>query len=242
LEAVLSTVAACRAFGASPANNLSMPNPRQNRSSKSGRRGPKPSAGARPRSGGGGGKPRPAGPARPPKRSASGRRSAPHQPSTAPPHLERLQRVMADAGVASRRACEELIARGAVEVNGEVVTELPIFVDPREDRILVEGRPLPKRGGGDRNIYIMLNKPERTLTTVTDEREFGGEGGGRRTVMDLVDHPARARLFPVGRLDYATRGLVLLTNDGELANKLTHPRYGVHKTYEAVVKGVLPDD
>src|SRR5690606_28672856 len=65
---------------------------------------------------------------------------------------------------------------------------------------------------------------------------------GRRTVMDLVDHPARARLFPVGRLDYATRGLVLLTNDGELANKLTHPRYGVHKTYEAVVKGVLPDD
>jgi pseudouridine synthase len=181
-----------------------------------------------------------------PRRNA---KAAPRQRSTAPPNMQRLQRVMAEAGVASRRACEELIERGAVEVNGEVVTDLPIFVDPREDRILVQGRPLPKVGGpgerggrGAKHIYIMLNKPERTLTTVTDEREFHGEGGGRRTVMDLVNHPAKARLFPVGRLDYATRGLVLLTNDGELANKLTHPRYGVHKTYEAVVKGVLPDD
>ncbi|MEL6312058.1 MAG: pseudouridine synthase, partial [Pseudomonadota bacterium] len=142
---------------------------------------------------------------------------------------ERLQRVMADAGVASRRGCEALIEAGSVEVNGQLVTELPIWVDPKTDRIVVEGRPLPKV---ERQLYILLNKPTRTLTTAKDE-----PGSERRTVVSLVDHPERARLVPVGRLDYDTTGLLLMTNDGELVNRLTHPRYGVPKKYRAVVKG-----
>ncbi len=146
---------------------------------------------------------------------------------------------MADAGVASRRRCEEMIVEGMVEVNGEPIARLPAFVDPASDRIVVNGRVIPKP---ERSIYIMLYKPGRTVTTVSEENEFGGEGMSRRTVMDLVDHPSSARLFPVGRLDFDTRGLVLLTNDGELANRLTHPRYGVHKTYQAVVRGRVADE
>jgi len=169
----------------------------------------------------------------------------------------RLHRYMADLGVASRRACEALIATGEVSVNGELVTAHPVFIDPAVDRVEVSGRPLPrarvgkKQGAGGsvnaelpagltrRKIYVMLNKPTHTLTTAKDEPEYAGD---RRTVMDLVRHPSGARLYPVGRLDYETRGLVLLTNDGDLANRLTHPKYGVHKSYEAVVKGRLEDD
>ncbi len=147
---------------------------------------------------------------------------------------ERLQRVLADAGVASRRACEELIEAGAVEVNGRVVSTLPAWVDPTTDRIVVDGRPLPKP---ERHVYVMLNKPSRVLSTVEDE-----PGADRKTVLDLVDHPERARLFPVGRLDYESLGLVLLTNDGALANRVTHPSYGVPKTYRVVVKGDLDDE
>ena len=143
---------------------------------------------------------------------------------------ERLQRVLADAGVASRRACEALIEEGHVEVNGELVTTLPAWADPAQDTILVDGRPI-RREKPD-NHYILLNKPARTLTTVEDE-----PGADRRTVVDLVDHPAAPRLFPVGRLDFETTGLVLLTNDGDLANRLTHPRYGVPKTYRVKVRG-----
>ncbi len=146
----------------------------------------------------------------------------------------RLQRVLAEAGIASRRASEELVRLGRVEVNGRLVQELPCFVDPVHDRIEIDGQPIPKP---ERHIYILLNKPARVLSTVMDE-----PGSDRRTVLDMVDHPSRARLFPVGRLDYDTTGLMLLTNDGELANRLTHPRYGVHKTYRAVVKGRLDDD
>lgn len=142
---------------------------------------------------------------------------------------DRLQRVMADAGVAARRVCEAMIEAGRVSVNGEIVTRLPIFVDPQNDRIEVDGRPLRK---AERHIYLMVNKPERFLVTTRDE-----EGFGRRTVLDLVDHPSKPRLFPVGRLDYETTGLVLLTNDGEFANRLTHPRFGMSKTYWAVIKG-----
>lgn len=144
---------------------------------------------------------------------------------------ERLQRVMADAGVASRRRCEQLIGAGHVEVNGRTVTELPLWVDPAVDTIVVDGRPLPK---AERHVYVLLNKPARTLTTSEDE-----PGADRRTVLDLVDHPASSRLFPVGRLDFDTVGLLLLTNDGKLANRLTHPRYGVPKTYRAKVKGIV---
>ncbi|TVS03375.1 MAG: rRNA pseudouridine synthase [Phycisphaerales bacterium] len=141
---------------------------------------------------------------------------------------------MADAGVASRRACEEMIQGGLVTVNGEIVREMPVLVDPDEDRIVVDGLALPKR---DPRIYIMLNKPSRTVTTNADE-----PGANRRTVIDLVEHPAAKRLFPVGRLDFETLGLLLLTNDGELANRLTHPSYGVAKTYRVVVRGQLADE
>ncbi|MCA9303621.1 MAG: rRNA pseudouridine synthase [Phycisphaerales bacterium] len=146
----------------------------------------------------------------------------------------RLQRAMADAGVASRRGCEELIEGGHVTVNGQLVTELPAWVDPEEDRIVVAGKVVPMP---ERKVYVMLNKPPRTLSTAKDE-----PGADRRTVVDLVDHPAASRLFPVGRLDYDTIGLILLTNDGELANRLTHPRYGVPKTYRVVVKGTLDEE
>lgn len=142
---------------------------------------------------------------------------------------ERLQRVMADAGIASRRDCERMIEEGLVEVNGTLVADLPAWVDPESDRIVVDGKVLPPPA---RHIYIMLNKPTRTLTSSRDE-----PGSDRTTVLDLVNHPGAGQLFPVGRLDYETTGLLLLTNDGDLANRLTHPRYGVPKTYRAVVKG-----
>lgn len=144
----------------------------------------------------------------------------------------RLQRVLAAAGVGARRACEAMIEEGRVSVNGRTVKSLPVFVVPEKDRIEVDGRPVARRR--PRPVYIMVNKPARVLTTSADE-----PGIGRTTVLDLVDHPAKPRLFPVGRLDYDTMGLVLLTNDGALANRLSHPRYGVTKTYRAEVKGVL---
>jgi 23S rRNA pseudouridine2605 synthase len=146
---------------------------------------------------------------------------------------KRLQRVMADAGVGSRRACEAMIEDGLVEVNSVLVTRLPAWVDPEEDHIVVSGKPISK---SERKLYIMLNKPANTLSTAKDE-----PGSDRRTVIELVDHPAAARLFPVGRLDYDTVGLILLTNDGELANRLTHPRYGVPKTYRVTLKGELDE-
>ncbi len=155
--------------------------------------------------------------------------------STAPPGMVRLQRVLADAGVAARRQCEKLIEDGRVEVNGEVRDRLPVFVDPAQDRISVDGRPIP-RARATRKIYLMVHKPERMLVTVADE-----EGIGRRTVLDLVDHPSKPRLFPVGRLDFESTGLVLLTNDGEIANVLSHPRFGVEKVYHAMVKRSLDD-
>ncbi|MEQ9616509.1 MAG: pseudouridine synthase [Phycisphaerales bacterium] len=144
---------------------------------------------------------------------------------------ERLQKVLAAAGVGSRRACEELIESGEVSVNGRQITELPAFVDPDNDEIKVRGRRIR---GEQRHVYVMLYKPRHTVTTLEDP-------DGRRTVADIVKHPSVDRLFPVGRLDYDTMGLLLLTNDGELANRLTHPRYGITKTYRAVVKGSLDD-
>ncbi|MCC7388863.1 MAG: rRNA pseudouridine synthase [Phycisphaerales bacterium] len=146
----------------------------------------------------------------------------------------RLQRFLADAGVASRRHSELLVEEGRVKVNGKTVFELPVFITPGVDRVQVDGTVIE---GPERHIYVMLNKPGKTLTTVEDE-----PGSARRTVLDLVEHPSGARLYPVGRLDYETRGLVLLTNDGDLANKLTHPRFGVEKSYQALVKGYLEEE
>lgn len=146
----------------------------------------------------------------------------------------RLQRVLAEAGVASRRTCERLIEEGHVRVNDRVVTTLPAWVDPDEDRIEVDGRRVGTR---QRLVYVMLNKPKHTISTSKDE-----PGSDRRTVTQLVSHPSGVRLFSVGRLDYDTTGLVLLTNDGKLAGLLTHPRYGIAKTYRATVRGRLDDD
>ena len=140
---------------------------------------------------------------------------------------ERLHKVLAGAGFGSRRKCEQLIAAGQVMVDGHVVTEMGVRVDPFKNRITCAGQRL--RSG--RRVTVLLNKPRRVITSAQDDR-------GRRTVMDLV-HGFRERLFPVGRLDWESQGLLLLTNDGDLANLLTHPRYGVPRTYHAIVKGEL---
>lgn len=149
--------------------------------------------------------------------------------------MVRLQRVMAEAGVASRRECEAIIEAGRVEVNGETVSSLPAFVRPGKDRITVDGavvaagRPKGASGARSSRVYVMLNKPDNVLGTTRDESPHAE--GGRRTVLDLVKHPSGARLFPVGRLGYHATGLVILTNDGELAERLTHARYNVPKVF-----------
>ena len=149
----------------------------------------------------------------------------------------RLQKVMAAAGVAARRKCEELIVAGRVRVNGAVVTELPVFVDPAADKIDVDGEPIarPKRQtrwASAGHTYLMLHKPKRVVST-TDDPE------GRATLLDLIDPglAARARLYPVGRLDAESTGLILLTDDGELTHRLTHPRFEVPKRYLVSVRG-----
>ncbi|MGI9007980.1 MAG: pseudouridine synthase [Streptosporangiaceae bacterium] len=143
----------------------------------------------------------------------------------------RLQKVLAAAGVGSRRACEEMIGAGRVEVDGEVVRRFGARVDPRTQVIRVDGKRIP---ASEDLVYLALNKPAGVLSTMSDDR-------GRRTIADLVADRSE-RLFHVGRLDYETEGLILLTNDGELAHRLAHPRYGVLKTYLADVRGPVPKD
>ena len=156
----------------------------------------------------------------------------------------RLQKVLAQAGVASRRAAEEMIAAGRISVNGKVVTEMGVRADLARDVIEVDGRRLGDTRQGrrkDEHVYIALNKPVGVVSTAKDTH-------GRPTVVDLVQGSATAddgqtspkskqRIYPVGRLDADTTGLILLTNDGELTHKLTHPRYGVEKEYRALVRG-----
>jgi 23S rRNA pseudouridine2605 synthase len=144
--------------------------------------------------------------------------------SAALPQGERLQKVLATRGWGSRRVCEELIAAGRVTVDGEVAV-LGRRVDPDRDRIEVDGVPIGVRPG---LVYYLLNKPPGVVTTASDPQ-------GRPTVVQLV--PAEPRVYPVGRLDAATEGLLLLTNDGELAQRLTHPSHGVEKEYLATVSG-----
>ena len=138
---------------------------------------------------------------------------------------ERLQKVLAAAGVASRRKSEEIILQGRVTVNRKVVTKLGTKVDPDRDEIRVDGARIQT---GSRRVYIMLNKPKGVLSTMEDDR-------GRDALGDLISVPAR--LYPVGRLDADGEGLILLTDDGELANLLTHPRYMHQKEYLALVNG-----
>lgn len=138
----------------------------------------------------------------------------------------RLQKYLAMCGVASRRAAEKMITEGKVSVNGAIVTELGTKVTQR-DRVSVEGEHVKPE---TRMYYVLLNKPEGVLSSAKDDR-------GRTCVVDLIKG-VEARLFPVGRLDYDTSGLILLTNDGAFMQRLTHPSYEIWKTYEAVVKGV----
>lgn len=173
---------------------------------------------------------------------------APSDPSA--PKL-RLQKLLADLGVASRRQCETLIEQGRVEVNGIVRSALPVFIDPFTDRITVDGRhiaiPKPTRRsastdqaqleqGFSAKIYLLFHKPSRVLTASADPV-------GRVTVSELVDHPmvreGKARIYPVGRLEWEATGLVLLTNDGQLAHRLTHPSFGVPRVYEVLAKGIF---
>ena len=141
--------------------------------------------------------------------------------------MERLQKVIAASGIASRRKAEEMIQQGRVKVNGQTVKEMGVKVST-QDRIEVDGHEINK----EEKVYYLLNKPKRTICSVSDDKE-------RDTVVDIID--CKERIFPVGRLDYETTGLLLLTNDGEFANGLMHPRNHIRKAYEVVVKGVLTD-
>lgn len=146
------------------------------------------------------------------------------------PAKVRLQKYLADAGVASRRHAEELILEGRVLVNGQLVDELPAFVVPERDRVTANGVPVRPQ----RREYFILHKPKNVVCTNRDP-------AGRKRAIDLLPELS-ARLFPVGRLDAESTGLLLLTNDGELAERLTHPRYGVPKTYRAEIRGQAPPD
>ncbi|MCL5406174.1 MAG: rRNA pseudouridine synthase [Deltaproteobacteria bacterium] len=139
--------------------------------------------------------------------------------------LMRLQKFLAQAGVASRRAAEQLIRQGRVEVNGRPA-ELGSSVDPSKDHVFVDGKAIAVRSN---RVLIAFNKPAGCVTTASDPQ-------GRKTVMDFFPDLA-TRIFPVGRLDYDAEGLLLLTNDGELANRLLHPRYGISKVYDVKIKG-----
>ncbi len=145
---------------------------------------------------------------------------------------ERLQKIIAAAGIASRRKAEEFITAGHVQVNGTTITELGSKADPETDHIRVNGKLLQPREG--RQVYLLLNKPKGYVTTMSDPEK-------RPTVMDLI-RGVKGRVYPVGRLDYASEGLLLLTNDGELANRLMKAASHVPKTYVVKVAGTPKED
>lgn len=144
--------------------------------------------------------------------------------------MERLQKYLAHAGVASRRQCEEIILAGRVKVNGKIVKKLGTKITPDKDRVLLDGKLIQRR---EQKVYLMINKPRGYLSTVKDDRN-------RKTVLELLAD-INERVYPVGRLDYDSEGLLLLTNDGELTYALTHPKHQIRKTYRVRVKGV-PDE
>ena len=139
--------------------------------------------------------------------------------------MERLQKVIANSGYCSRRKAEELISKGLVRVNGTTIYELGTKVNP-SDTIEVEGTALKK----DNKVYYLLNKPRGVITSASDDK-------GRKTVVDLID--TNVRIYPIGRLDYDTTGALILTNDGELANLIMHPKSNIDKVYIAKVKGLI---
>jgi 23S rRNA pseudouridine2605 synthase len=144
---------------------------------------------------------------------------------------ERLQKVMAELGVASRRKCEELILQGKVSVDGQIITELGTKVDKQSSVILVDGIRITNE---IKKVYLLLNKPIGYITSAKDQYD-------RPTVMDLISE-SKVRLYPVGRLDYDTEGLLILTNDGDLTFKITHPSHNVTKTYTALVSGAVQEE
>ena len=159
---------------------------------------------------------------------------------------ERIQKVLANAGVASRRNVEEMVRQGRVAVNGKVVTDLPVLIEPGKDAVEIDGEKVRFGGsakgkhgrgpavevgaGGGPRLYLLMNKPKGVYSTNVAQ-------GEQVRAIDLLPPDLPGRVYPVGRLDADSRGLLLLTNDGELTNRLTHPRYGVPKTYRAVVDG-----
>ncbi|MCB9418570.1 MAG: rRNA pseudouridine synthase [Ardenticatenaceae bacterium] len=147
---------------------------------------------------------------------------------------ERLQKLMAQAGLGSRRENEKLIEAGKVRVNGRTA-KLGDKADPNKDQVEVNGRLLKLRDNQDKFIYVAINKPKGVISSLDDEMEKG-----RRTVRDLV--PLPGHIYPVGRLDKQSMGLILMTNDGDLAHKLTHPRYGHEKTYRVTVEGKIDEE
>jgi len=143
----------------------------------------------------------------------------------------RLQKFLAHSGIASRRAAEELIRQGRVTVNGRVVSEMGVTVDPSRDTVKYDGQPVRRTG---RKHYLLLNKPRGVISTLSDPE-------GRRTVKDLLP-PRLGRLYPVGRLDWDAEGALLLTDDGELSHRLAHPRYGVERTYHVKLRGDVGEE
>ena len=146
---------------------------------------------------------------------------------------ERIQKILANAGVASRRAIEEMVLQGRISVNGHIVTKLPVLIDVAQDKVEVDGevvRVQARREG--KRVYLLMHKPKGVYTTNVAQ-------GEQTRAIDLLPPDLGARVYPVGRLDADAKGLLLLTNDGELTNRLTHPRYGVAKTYRAIVDGFV---
>jgi 23S rRNA pseudouridine2605 synthase len=141
----------------------------------------------------------------------------------------RLQKFLAGAGIAARREAERMILAGRVELNGRVVRELGTRIDPARDSVRVDGRRVR---GGERPVYLLLNKPRGYITSASDPQ-------GRPTILDLLPR-LHERVFPVGRLDWNSEGLLILTNDGDLAHRLSHPAWHVPKVYRVKVKGIVP--
>jgi 23S rRNA pseudouridine2605 synthase len=139
--------------------------------------------------------------------------------------IERLQKYMAECGIASRRKCEEIILSGRVKVNENIIKELGYKINSDEDRVFLDGKIIEPE---EKKLYIALNKPVGYVSTVKDEK-------GRQTLLDLVK--VKERVYPIGRLDYDTSGLILLTNDGDIYNRIIHPRQVVNKTYIAKIEG-----
>ena len=150
---------------------------------------------------------------------------------------ERIQKLLANAGVASRRSVEEMVRQGRVVVNGKVQKELPILIDPGKDKVVVDDEPVKFKvnratGRATERVYFLLNKPRGVYSTNVAQ-------GAQVRAIDLLPPNIGGRVYPVGRLDAESRGLLLLTNDGDLTNGLTHPKFGVSKTYRATVDGLV---